>query len=107
MDTRKTPTSQPGRPQGRCPGAAHEAGPVSQATPLSAPTPWPARDLGLAEARGKHVLLYEHQGVLAGTFSCARCGAMAHQPELIVHAPACAYAVPNPTPSTPSRSPRT
>jgi hypothetical protein len=47
--------------------------------------------LELAEARGKQVLLYEPQGVLGGTFSCARCGEVAIQPDLLQHAPNCPY----------------
>jgi hypothetical protein len=45
-----------------------------------------------AEARGKLVLFYEPEGVLGGNFTCARCGAVSLQPDLMVHATTCPYA---------------
>ena len=52
----------------------------------------PVRALDAAEARGKVVLFYEPGGVLGGTFTCARCAAVAAQPDLLSHAPSCRYA---------------
>lgn len=45
-----------------------------------------------AEQRGKQVLLYQPEGVLSGVFTCARCGAVAVQPDLLMHASECRYA---------------
>lgn len=45
-----------------------------------------------AEARGKQVLLYQPAGVLGGTFTCARCGMNAVQPDLLLHVADCPYA---------------
>lgn len=44
-----------------------------------------------AERRGKQVLLYQPEGVLSGVFTCARCGAVAVQPDLLMHASDCRY----------------
>ena len=54
----------------------------------------PASDptLSAAEARGKQMLLYEPAGPLGGSFTCARCGAVALQPDLLLHAAGCRYA---------------
>jgi hypothetical protein len=54
-----------------------------------------------AESSGKQVLLYEPQGVLGGTFTCARCQAAALQPDLMTHSADCGYA------SGPRRNPIT
>ncbi len=51
-----------------------------------------AAALDEAEARGKQVLFYEPAGVLGGTFTCARCAAMALQPDLMLHTATCRYA---------------
>jgi hypothetical protein len=57
--------------------------------PEPAPLQQPA--LSDAEARGKQVLLYTPGGALGGSFSCARCRAVALQPDLLVHAATCPY----------------
>jgi hypothetical protein len=55
--------------------------------------PAPLRQPALinAEARGKQVLLYTPDGALGGSFTCARCRAVALQPDLLVHASDCRY----------------
>lgn len=59
--------------------------------PETDPAPLRQPALSDAEARGKQVLLYTPGGALGGSFSCARCRAVALQPDLLVHAADCRY----------------
>lgn len=44
-----------------------------------------------AEPAGRQLLTYTPDGPVGGTFTCTRCGAQAWQPDLLDHAPNCAY----------------
>lgn len=62
-------------------------------TPMPGTAPRPSDStLDDAERRGKQVLLYQPEGLLGGVFTCARCGAVAVQPDLLMHASHCRYA---------------
>ena len=58
----------------------------------STDAPPSGHSLDEAERRGKQVLLYQPEGLLSGVFTCARCGAVAVQPDLLLHATNCRYA---------------
>jgi len=45
-------------------------------------------------AQGRQVLFYAPVGLLGGTFTCSRCGATAHQPDVLDHARDCDYRPP-------------